>query len=112
MQPREHKAHKKPEQEIQINGQPINSFERQDSVTQVGGSWSATVSVGAAQEMEAKAGGISTVVTLIPTLQGYHRLVSFKVAVAAHIWRDEVASLSSSSFDRHIADLVSNGNFK
>ena len=53
MQPIEQKAHKELEQEIQIHGQPIISFARQDSVTPVAGSWSATVSLCEAQDMAA-----------------------------------------------------------
>ena len=69
---REQKAHKEREQEIQINGQPINNFERQDSVAQVAGAWSAAVSIGDAQGMAAKARGTSTALSSIPTLQVTH----------------------------------------
>ena len=112
MQPREQKAHMKLEQEIHINGQPINSFERQDSINPVGASWPATVSFGAVQEMAAKARGASTVVAIILTPQVCHNLETFKLAVAPHTWEDEMTSLLSSSLGQHVAHLVWDRQFQ
>ena len=76
---REQKAPKEPEREIQNIGQPINHFERQDSIAQVAGAWSATVSIGDAQEMAAKARVTSTALANIATLQVTHTFAVFQI---------------------------------
>ena len=105
------KADKKPDQEFRINGHASKSFQRQDAINPVAGSWAATWSVGDAKDVLARARGTSKVLCVIPTLEKHHTEDYFKKAVAPVIWEHEIDQLLRSPMSQ-LAHWVWYGQFQ
>ena len=85
--------YKELEQEFQVSGQVIKSFEKQDALGAVAPAAAATCPLAFSTDMLAKARGMSNVPCAIPMLEYYHNETSLKQAVWQHTWENNMNQL-------------------